>query len=86
MGCHDLLQGIFLIKGSNVYLLCLGFFNIEPPGKPREDIVPALKNCRRGERKMNRTTYSEQRGRFLGSSESLPEEVRPGESWTVRNL
>ena len=38
MGCHFLLQEIFLIQGSNPYLLCIsciagGFFAAEPPGK-----------------------------------------------------
>ena len=39
MGCHFLLQGIFLTHGSNLHLLCLltmagGFFTTEPPRKP----------------------------------------------------
>ena len=38
MGCHFLLQGIFLTQGSNPRLLCLlalpgEFFSTEPPGK-----------------------------------------------------
>ena len=41
IGCHFLLQGIFLTHGSNLHLLCLltmagGFFTTEPPGKPCE--------------------------------------------------
>ena len=38
VGCHDLLQGIFPIQGSNPNLLQLlnagRFFTAEPPGKP----------------------------------------------------
>ena len=39
VGCHFLLQALFLIQGLNLRLLCLpalvgGFFTIEPPGKP----------------------------------------------------
>ena len=39
VGCHALLQEIFLPQGSNPYLLCLlhcrwKFFTAEPPGKP----------------------------------------------------
>ena len=36
MGCHCLLQGIFLTLGLNPHLLLLagGFFPTEPPGKP----------------------------------------------------
>ena len=40
VGCLALLQGIFLIQGSNPCLLCLlhwqtGFLTLAPPGKPR---------------------------------------------------
>ena len=39
VGCHALLQGIFLTEGSNPYLLCLLHWQadslpIAPPGKP----------------------------------------------------
>ena len=39
VGCHSLLQGIFLNKGQNLYLLQVSctvarFFIAEPPGKP----------------------------------------------------
>ena len=39
VGCHALLEGIFLTQGSNPYLLCLlpwqaGSVPLEPPGKP----------------------------------------------------
>ena len=39
VGCHALLQGIFLTQGWNLYLLCLlhwqaGSLPLEPPGKP----------------------------------------------------
>ena len=39
VGCHALLQGIFLIQGLNLCLLCLldwqaGSLLLEPPGKP----------------------------------------------------
>ena len=39
MGCHFLLQGIFLTQGSNPHLLCLlhrqaGSLPLAPPGKP----------------------------------------------------
>jgi len=36
VGCHFLLQRIFLTQGSNPHFLHLtgGFFNTEPPGKP----------------------------------------------------
>ena len=42
MGCHFLLQGIFPIQGSNLYLLCLlhwqalGPLPLAPPGKPHQ--------------------------------------------------
>ena len=40
VGCHSLLQGIFLTQGSNLVLLCLLHWQLsslptEPPGKPR---------------------------------------------------
>ena len=40
MGCHVLLQWIFLTQGLNLYLLCLlhqhvGYLPLAPPGKPR---------------------------------------------------
>ena len=39
VGCHALLQGIFLTQGSNQHLLCLlhwqvGSLALMPPGKP----------------------------------------------------
>ena len=39
MGCHALLQGIFLTQGSNPHLLCLLHWQacslpVGPPGKP----------------------------------------------------
>ena len=34
MGCHFLLQGIFLIQGSNLHLKLSGFLTTEPPGNP----------------------------------------------------
>ena len=39
LGCHALLQGIFLNQGSNPHLLCLlhwqaGYLPVVPPGKP----------------------------------------------------
>ena len=34
MGCHFLLQGIFLTQGLNPHLLQL-FTTLEPPGKPQ---------------------------------------------------
>ena len=41
VGCHPLLQGLFLTQGSNPYLLGLllagGFFTTTPPGKPWVD-------------------------------------------------
>ena len=42
VGCHFLLQGIFLTQGSNLYLLSSQaiFFTTVPPGKP---ILPYLK-------------------------------------------
>ena len=59
VGCHDLLQGIFPIQGSNPNLLQLlnagRFFTAEPPGKPnptpsdhlvrRVSLGEALKSC-----------------------------------------
>ena len=41
VSCHALLQGIFLIQGSNPHLLCLlhwqaGPLPLMPPGKPKE--------------------------------------------------
>ena len=42
VGCHTLLQGIFLTQGSNPSLLhllhCSRFFTAEPPGKPKKDL------------------------------------------------
>ena len=40
VGCHFLLQGIFLTQGSNLHLLPwqVDFFTAEPPGKPEVDI------------------------------------------------
>ena len=35
VGCHFLLQGIFLTQGLNVSCLAGGFFTTEPSGKPR---------------------------------------------------
>ena len=35
MGCHALLQGVFLTQGSNLRALLAGrFFTTEPAGKP----------------------------------------------------
>ena len=44
VGCHALLQGIFLTQGSNPHLLCLlhwqvGFLSLAPAGKPRTQEV-----------------------------------------------
>ena len=44
MGCHFLLQGIFLIQGSNLRLLCLLHWRedsllIIPPGKPLSKVI-----------------------------------------------
>ena len=48
MGCHSLLQEIFLSQGSNPHLLCLlhcgGFFTAEPLGKPEIAIGIFFKN------------------------------------------
>ena len=35
MGCHFLLQGIFLTQGSNLHLLAGEFLITEPPEKPK---------------------------------------------------
>ena len=40
VGCHFLLQGIFLMQGSSLCLLCLMYWQVdslptEPPGKPK---------------------------------------------------
>ena len=45
VGCHDLLQGIFLTQGSNLHLLYLLHWQVDslplaPPGKT--DITPAV--------------------------------------------
>ena len=60
VGCHSLLQGIFLTQGSNLDLLCLlhwqaGSLPLAPPGKPTEE--PRYRNwvtpdghCQRGSR------------------------------------
>ena len=45
VGCHSLLQGIFLTQGSSPHLLCLlhwqtGSLPLAPPGKPM--MKPAL--------------------------------------------
>ena len=43
MGCHFLLQGIFLTQGSKPHLLfpalAGGHFTTEPPGKPTVSII-----------------------------------------------
>ena len=41
VGCHALLQGIFLTQGSNLHILCLlrwqaGSLPLAPPGKPHQ--------------------------------------------------
>ena len=43
VGCHALLQGIFLTQGSNPHLLCLlywqtGSLPLVPPGKPAQGL------------------------------------------------
>ena len=39
VGCHFLLQGIFLMQGLNLCpALAGGFFTTEPPGKPRTNV------------------------------------------------
>ena len=65
VGCHALLQGIFLIQGSNLCLLCLlhwqaGSLSLAPPGKP-------LPYSRRLE-----TTSSSQFGFFFPSQNIFP--------------
>ena len=44
VGCHFLLQGIFLTQGSNPHLLCLLHWQVDylPPGKPREKLASIL--------------------------------------------
>ena len=47
VGCHALLQGIFLTQGSNMHLLCLlcwqvGSLPLAPPGKPIYMYFPPL--------------------------------------------
>ena len=47
VGCHALLQGIFLTQGSNPHLLCLlhwqvGSLSLVPPGKPRNHTIFVL--------------------------------------------
>ena len=51
VGCHFLLQGIFLTQGSNPHLLCLLHWRVDslllmPAGKPINHIIPSqlLKN------------------------------------------
>ena len=51
VGCHFLLQGIFLTQGSNPHLLCLlrwqvDYLLLKPPGKPINHIISSqlLKN------------------------------------------
>ena len=51
VGCHFLLQGIFLTQGSNPHLLCLLHWQVDslllmPAGKPINHIIPSqlLKN------------------------------------------
>ena len=44
VGCHFLLQGIFLTQGSKLHLLHLlllagGFFTTAPPGKPKSCVT-----------------------------------------------
>ena len=44
VGCHTLLQGIFLTQGLNPCLLCLlhwqvGCLPLAPPGKPHRDLI-----------------------------------------------
>ena len=48
VGCHALLQGIFLTQGLNLSLLCLlhwqaGSLPLVPPGKPRSYLIVVVK-------------------------------------------
>ena len=47
MGCHALLQGIFLTQGLNLHLLCLldwqeGSLLLAPPGKTLGQVKPIV--------------------------------------------
>ena len=50
VGCHTLLQGIFLILGSNARLFCLlhwqaGSLPLAPPGKPIKEDKYEIRSC-----------------------------------------
>ena len=50
VGCHSLLQGIFLTQGSNPHLLCIlhwqsGSLQLAPTGKPNQEIMHGKKRC-----------------------------------------
>ena len=66
MGCHVLLQWIFLTQGLNLHLLCLlhqhvGYLPLAPPGKPRFHIYSSR----------NRPSFRDQEER-KGSDEVVP--------------
>ena len=44
VGCHLLLQGLFLTQGSNphLFLLAGGFYTAEPPRKPQKEYTYIL--------------------------------------------
>ena len=50
VGCHLLLQGVFLTQGSNPSLLSPvlagSFFTSEPPGKPRQSQMSSRRNTK----------------------------------------
>ena len=77
VGCHTLLQGIFLTQGSNPCLLHLlhGQAGSLPPGKPPNDWAPTLKHhwarprnsqCCQLQKKKNLSYYNHSDWLFAG--------------------
>ena len=69
VGCHALLQGIFLAQGSNPgFLHCRRIlYQLEPPGKPKNTGVVAYPFSRGSSWPTNRTKVSYIAGRFFTS-------------------
>ena len=87
VGCHCLLQGIFLTQGLNLCFLCLlhwpcnGLFTTVPPGKPvdgyiRSQRASSVKNWLSGEAAREALSTTVGWLRLEGK-----EETGPGEAW-----
>ena len=88
VGCHFLLQGIFLIQGSNLHLLCLlcwwaDFFTTDPPGKPYKNVKRILKVYLRAEDKLCRVPHPQIWGIDLTAAHWVVNKFTgwPGQSW-----